>query len=238
MTAESTKKFQELDQKFNRRQNETLEEMKDEREFDDSWETNEEGEDYFAVLPRYELSHEVYFLEDFIEEQVAESLTNKTKIAENGLRKYIKTILIGLMNQEFGTSFHQKEFEFHPVWRWKEIENYLRLISIKVNSDVADIKNLKYKNLAQKFNRSFQHWISALKIKLEQRFDKNNEVSLADLVNELLSKTSQWVGANFNVRELKCQIFDEDKIEFKSNEFGEKEINNLTDDFKMSLARR
>jgi hypothetical protein len=240
LTPGSTKKFKELDEEFNQRQNETLEEMKEEREFRDFWETDEEGEEYFSAIPRYELSHEVYSLEDFIEEQVAESLTNKNKIAENGLEKYVKTTLIGLMNQIFETSHSQNDFEFQSVWRWKEVEKYFYSISQKVSSDIETVHNPKYKNLALKFNAAFQNWLSNLEKELEKTFDEDQEISLTDLINKLLSKTSQWIGTHFNVRELKNQIFNEnkDKIEYEPNEFGEKEISKLTDDFKMSLARR
>lgn len=238
LTPGSTKKFQELDNEFNRRQNETLEEMKSEREFRDSWETDESGEKYFSAEPRYELSHEVYSLEDFLEEQVAESLTNKNKISNNGLEKYVKTTAIGLINDFFQESYSQNASEFHPVWRWKLIEEYIFLFSQKVSSDVQTVTKSNYKILAQKFNRSFQYWLSKLKTDLQNEFEELGEVSVNDFIHTLLQKTSDWVGANFNLKQEKFKIFDRENVEFEPNEFGEKPIQNLTDEFKMSLARR
>lgn len=243
LTPGSTNSFKEKDEQFAGNQEETLEEMKNEREFKDSWDEDEESNEYFSASPRFELNQEVYTLEDFIEEQVAEALTNKNKIASNGLEKYVKTTLIGLINQHFEKSFPQVAYEFETVFKsryfkWDNIYQFFRDVTGKVISDTSQVKNPKYKNLAEKFCKSFLVWLRNLETELEKSFEENDEISIDDLVDPLLHKTKQWIGANFNIRQEKFKIFDRENVEFEPNEFGEKPISDLTDDFKMSIARR
>jgi len=224
----SIEKFKKLDEAFSERENVILDEMKEDEELEEYWEESDDGEDVFTKMPEYRLDSEVYSLEDFIDEQVAEALTNKTKITENGLYKYMKTILIGIANEHFNFHWPQTESFFEDyVSDSDNVKKYLEEVLDKLKEDVDRVKNLKYKKLAEKFLHSAKRWIhDAI-----NNFDSDR--SLDQIIRPILTNTKNWIGSNFNIKEK--DIFTD---KFRPNPMGEKSIADLSDDFKMSILRR
>jgi len=230
----SVKEFEKLDKEFEERQEETLDLMKEDSDFEDRWQEDDEGDEYFQGEPRYELSHEVYSLEDYIEEQVAEALTNKDKITDNGLIRYFDGIFIGTLNNKFGTHYSFRAWDLDMIY--KNIDDFLDLIKEKIETDVAEIKNTKYKNLGKKFLNSLVFWIK----EFENKYKDEDEFNPNKILRSLKEKIKNWIGANFNIKQKKFdyQIKNDSDNKYEENPLGEKAIADLTDDFKMSLARR
>lgn len=230
----SISEFSKLDKEFEERQEETLNLMKEDSDFEDCWQEEEEGDEYFEGEPRYESSHEVYSLEDYIEEQVAEALTNKDKITDNGLIRYFNGIFISTLNDRFGTHYSFRAWDLDMIW--DNIDDFLDLIKNKIETDVAMISNPKYKNLGRKFLQSFTNWVK----EFEDKYRDEDEFNPIIIFNSLNGKIKNWIGANFNIKQKKFdyQIKDDSDSKYKENPLGEKAIADLTDDFKMSLARR
>lgn len=239
----SIKKFDTLDKEFAEKEEETLREMEESGDFkkDNSyWEEDEEGDLIFSPpggKPIYKRNTEVYSLEDFIEEQVAESLTNKTKIAENGIYKYIKILMIGMANEMFNFNWSQNESSFEePIYNLNELDSFLDEIIEQVSNDVNTVINNEYKEKAKKFLNSLKGWIRDIKNNIQKEYSEKECVYINNIFKSILKNTKNWIGSNFDVKERK--IFPSSEEEFYPNPMGEKGYSKITDDFKMSLLRR
>lgn len=243
----SIAKFVGLDDKYQEMEVEILEKMKTDPRYQDSWDTNDDGEEEFHAEPVYSIKNEVYSLEDFIEEDVAEALTNKTKVAENGLYKYIKSILVSTANDvfDFGWPLSEWEFDLAGV-NPDDVEIFLQKVSDKVQKDVANVKNEKYKVIANRFFKSVLAIINEISSGLDVE-----DYYLSGGIKKFLSMAKEFVSKNFGTADLqgwfeqKQLAKEKDRIEELKRKNDNRErpgrgrsISILTDEFKMSILRR
>jgi hypothetical protein len=223
LAPQSIKKFKSLDEQFENKKQEILEEVREERE-----DEYEDGEDQDLILPKYSLDNEVYSLEDFIEEDVAEALTSKNSIAKNGICKYIKLVMTSIANECFDLNLSDSEEMFEEYINESYVSTFVSRVKDRINSDLSKIKNPKYSDLAKKFVKSISHVLDKSEKEIEEKYD----IFLNDIVRPVLQEAKNFVGANFGTKEY--YSFKEER----ANPKGEKPVSELTDDFKMSLLRR
>ena len=245
----SINKFLIKDEEIANSMNPEDDEEEDDEEEDDEEEDDEE--DYEEDKPKfiYELSSPGYSLEEYIEEQVAESLTDKNKVTNNGLVKYISNLMIGVANSQFGCDFSDTEWDFdHPI-DGEDVRSFFDEVNSEIETDISNLKNAKYKNLATKFYHSLKNWqaniltnvlppghedIPEYKSKdIEQENKKryDTDTNLNSIIRPIIGDTRQWIQSNFNINP---PSISNKKPSLKE----EKPISDLTNEYKMSLLRR